>query len=107
MIRFTDISLSFSGKNLLKDINIQLNNKEKIGLIGRNGSGKSTLLKLILKRIEPDEGKITISKSYKVGILEQKIEFNHDTVLDEVISVLPDERAYEAWKSLISDSLST
>ena len=98
MIRFTDISLSFSGKNLLEGINIQLNNKEKIGLIGRNGSGKSTLLKLILKRLEPDEGKITISKSYKIGILEQKIEFKHDTVLDEVISVLPDERAYEAWK---------
>ena len=98
MIRFTDISLSFSGKNLLEDINIQLNNKEKIGLIGRNGSGKSTLLKLILNRLEPDEGKITISKSYKIGILEQKIEFNYDTVLDEVISVLPDERAYESWK---------
>ncbi len=98
MITFTDISLSFLGKNLLENINFQLNNSEKIGLIGRNGSGKSTLLNLILKRLEPDEGKIIISKNYKIGLLEQKIEFFKDTVLEEIISVLPDERAYESWK---------
>ncbi len=98
MILFKDISLSFIGKNLLENINFQLNNKEKVGLIGRNGSGKSTLFNLILNRIEPDEGHIIISNNYRIGILEQKIEFNHNTVLDEIISVLPDERSYEAWK---------
>ena len=98
MIRLTNIALSFSGNYLLENINIQINNYEKVGLIGKNGSGKSTLLKLILDRIEPDEGKVTISKSYKIGILEQKIEFNYNTVLDEVVSVLPEERSYESWK---------
>jgi ATP-binding cassette subfamily F protein 3 len=98
MITFTNISLSFLGKKLLDDINFQLNSKEKIGLIGRNGSGKSTLLSLILNRLEPDDGKIIISKNYKIGLVEQKIEFNYETVLDEIISVLPDERYYESWK---------
>ena len=98
MITFTDVSLSFLGKNLLENINFQLNSKEKVGLIGRNGSGKSTLLNLILNKVEPDEGKITISKSYKIGLLEQKIKFTHDSVLEEIISVLPDERSYESWK---------
>ena len=98
MITFTNIFLSFLGKSLLEDINFQLNKKEKIGLIGRNGSGKSTLLNLILNRLEPDDGKIIISKNYKIGLLEQKIEFSHETVLDEIISVLPDERSYESWK---------
>ena len=98
MITFTNISLSFLGKNLLENINFQLNKNEKLGLIGRNGSGKSTLLNLILNRLEPDDGKITISKNYKIGLLEQKIEFSHQTVLDEIISILPDERSYESWK---------
>ena len=98
MITFTNISLSFLGKKLLDDINFQLNSKEKIGLIGRNGSGKSTLLSLILNRLEPDDGKIIISKNYKIGLVEQKIEFSYETVLDEIISVLPDERYYESWK---------
>ena len=98
MITFTNISLSFLGKKLLDDINFQLNSKEKIGLIGRNGSGKSTLLSLILNKLEPDDGKIIISKNYKIGLVEQKIEFSYETVLDEIISVLPDERYYESWK---------
>jgi len=98
MITFRNIFLSFLGKSLLENINFQLNKKEKIGLIGRNGSGKTTLLNLILNRLEPDDGKITISKNYKIGLLEQKIEFAHETVLDEIISVLPDERSYESWK---------
>ncbi len=98
MIRMTNIGLSFSGKPLLEKINIQINKQEKVGLIGRNGSGKSTLLKLLLNRIEPDEGNITINKSYKIGILEQKILFKHNTVLDEVVSVLPEDRIYESWK---------
>ena len=98
MITFTNISLSFLGKKLFDDINFQLNSKEKIGLIGRNGSGKSTLLSLILNRLEPDDGKIIISKNYKIGLVEQKIEFSYETVLDEIISVLPDERYYESWK---------
>ena len=98
MITFTDVSLSFLGKNLLENINFQLNSKEKVGLIGRNGSGKSTLLNLILNKVEPDEGKITVSKSYKIGLLEQKIKFTYDSVLEEIISVLPDERSYESWK---------
>ena len=78
MILFKDISLSFLGNNLLENINFQLNSKEKVGLIGRNGSGKSTLFNLILNRIEPDEGHIIISNNYRIGILEQKIEFNHN-----------------------------
>ena len=57
-----------------------------------------TLFNLIINKIEPDEEEIIISKKYKIGVLEEKILFNHSTVLDEIISVLTDERIYEAWK---------
>jgi len=48
MIQLTNLSKSFGGQILFKDLNLKMNSKQKIGLIGRNGSGKSTLFKIIL-----------------------------------------------------------
>jgi len=98
MITLQDLSISFDGKALFHDVNVHFNQKEKIGLIGRNGSGKSTFLKLLLKELEPDSGEIKIPRNYKIGYLEQHIKFSHQTIIDEVASVLPEERIYETWK---------
>lgn len=98
MITIQDLSISFDGKALFHDVNVHFNQKEKIGLIGRNGSGKSTFLKLLLKELEPDSGEIKIPRNYKIGYLEQHIKFSHQTIIDEVASVLPEERIYETWK---------
>ena len=98
MIKIKDLSISFNGKELFTDVNIHLNPKEKIGLIGRNGAGKSTFLNLLLKRIEPDTGEVEIARNYQIGFLEQHIKFSHPTIIEEVTSILPEERVYEAWK---------
>jgi len=98
MITIQDLSISFDGKKLFNDVNVHFNQKEKIGLIGRNGTGKSTFLKLLLKELEPDSGEIKIPRNYKIGYLEQHIKFSHQTIIDEVASVLPEERIYETWK---------
>ena len=98
MIRVTNLAVAFSGQQIFEDVNINFNTGEKIGLIGRNGSGKSTFLKVLLNKIEPDYGKVEISNHYQIGYLEQHLKFTHKTVLDEVSSVLPVEREYEAWK---------
>ena len=98
MITIQDLSISFDGKALFTDVNVHFNQKEKVGLIGRNGSGKSTFLKLLLKQLEADNGEIKIPRNYQIGYLEQHIKFNHKTIIDEVASVLPEERIYETWK---------
>lgn len=98
MIKITDLAISFVGKTLFKDVNIALNNNDKIGLIGQNGCGKSTFFKLLLQQLEADEGEIIIPKGYKIGHLAQHIKFTHQTVIDEVCSTLPEERQYETWK---------
>ncbi len=98
MIRVKDLSISFSGRDVFTDASFIINNREKIGLIGRNGSGKSTFLKLILKKLEPDSGVVEIPRDYKIGHLEQHISFLHNTVLEEICSVLPPEREHEGWK---------
>ena len=101
MIRVKDLAISFSGHQLFEEVNININRREKIGLIGRNGSGKSSFLKLILNKIEPDFGEVVIPTGYRIGHLEQYIKFTHDTILDEICSILPEERQYEAWKGEI------
>lgn len=98
MIRAKDLSISFSGREVFYDGNFIINPREKVGLIGRNGSGKSTFLKLILQKIQPDSGLIEIPRGYKIGHLEQHINFLCDTVLEEICSVLPDDREHESWK---------
>ncbi len=98
VIRAKDLSISFSGHVVFSEGNFIVNSREKLGLIGRNGSGKSTFLKLILKQLEPDSGSIEIPRGYKIGHLEQHIHFSHDTVLEEICSVLPEDREHEGWK---------
>ena len=98
MIKTQGLEISFTGQHIFKDVDVVINKKEKVGFIGRNGSGKSTFLKLILGQLEPDSGEIIIPKGYKIGHLEQHIKFTHDTVLDEVTSILTGDREYEGWK---------
>jgi ATP-binding cassette subfamily F protein 3 len=98
VIRVKDLSISFSGRDVFSDASFIINGREKIGLIGRNGSGKSTFLKLILKKLEPDSGMVEIPRGYRIGHLEQHISFSHNTVLEEICSVLPPDRDHEGWK---------
>ena len=98
MIKAKDLSISFSGHEIFSEGNFILNARDKVGLIGRNGSGKSTFLKLVLKQLEPDSGEVQIPKGYRIGHLQQHISFTHDTVLDEICSVLPADREHEGWK---------
>ncbi len=98
MIKAKNLSISFSGRDIFYDGNFIINGREKVGLIGRNGSGKSTFLKLILKQLEPDSGEVEIPRGYRIGHLEQHIHFTHNTVLEEICSVLPADREHEGWK---------
>ncbi len=98
MIKVRDLSISFSGICVFEEASFIINRGEKVGLIGRNGSGKSTFLKLLLSKMEPDSGEVEIPKGYKIGHLEQHLKFTHKSAIEEVCSVLPEDREYEGWK---------
>lgn len=98
MIKVKDLSIAFAGQTIFEDVNFIVNRGEKVGLIGSNGSGKSTFLKVVLGQLEQDSGEVALPRGYKIGHLAQHIKFTHKTVVDEVCSVLPEEREYEGWK---------
>lgn len=85
LISAENISKSYSEKILLDNINIGINEGDKIGIIGINGTGKSTLLKIIAGIEIPDEGKVITGNSVKIEYLSQNPDFDGEAaVLEQV-----------------------
>jgi ATP-binding cassette subfamily F protein 3 len=73
LVTITDLSLSFIGKQLFRDVGLQVETGDRIGIVGPNGSGKTTLLRLIAGEITPDKGEIARAKGMRIGYLPQDI----------------------------------
>ncbi len=87
MVSLDNISLSFGGFDLFKGISFLVNQKDRIGLVGRNGAGKSTLLKLIVNEMQPSEGAISKPSNLTIGYLPQQLACpDKTTVWEETIS---------------------
>ena len=87
MLNLTNISVSFGGRDLYKNISFQINSKDKIGIVGKNGAGKSTLLKLITGDQQPTSGSIQKLNTLTVGYLPQELKVNSSiSILDEVLT---------------------
>jgi ATP-binding cassette subfamily F protein 3 len=85
MIAITNLSKSYGKKTLFKEISLNINHGERIGLIGPNGTGKSTLFSLILGEVEPSFGDIRVNKNINIGYLPQEASFKSErTVLSEL-----------------------
>ncbi len=94
MLNIHNLSISFMGDYLFKEITFKIVHGDRIGLVGKNGAGKSTMLKILSKEYEPDTGQIAMDKSIKIGFLKQDIDFVEGrTVLEE---------SYEAFEEIKS-----
>ncbi len=86
LINLRDIELSYGGEPLLDSINLQVEPRERICLVGRNGSGKSTLMRIIGEGLLPDSGTITRSPGLRTALLSQEVEKELTGSLFEVIT---------------------
>lgn len=93
-ITITNGAIEFGAETIIEEINFEINNKDKIAVVGRNGAGKSTLLRSIINNEMLTEGigeeKFNIKKegSPVIGYLKQ-IEFEDDSIsmIDEILKV--------------------
>lgn len=85
LITLEKINKSYSEKILLKDVNLNINDGDKIGLIGLNGAGKSTLLKILTGKDEFFDGKVIKSKNLRIEYLSQDTPYEgSSTVLEQI-----------------------
>ena len=84
LLKALSIAKSFGPVKVLKDVSLQINDGDGIGLIGVNGAGKTTFLKILLGEIAPDTGEI-IRNTEKIGYLPQFAESSPDVTVREVL----------------------
>lgn len=91
-MKIKNLSLSFGVHEIFKNVNLDIPENEKVGIVGVNGAGKSTFFKLIMKRLEPDEGKIIIKEDYNIDLIPQVLEDEVSDLSIDVFSYLESGR---------------
>ncbi|MEF9896226.1 MAG: ATP-binding cassette domain-containing protein, partial [Clostridia bacterium] len=83
-----NVTKAFVMNTVLSQVNLTLQQGERMGLVGVNGSGKSTLFKIIAGEIAPDEGSVTLLRGTRVGLLTQQADIREGgTVIEELSRV--------------------
>ena len=99
MILAQNLSKSFGERLIFSDVTFRIDDKEKVGIVGKNGAGKSTLLKLIIGTLESDSGSISGVHPEDLGYAEQMPTFSARTLLDELLNI-NDAQEFQAKKIL-------
>ncbi len=73
IITLQNISIAFGGEKLLDDVNLRIEKKQRVCLLGRNGVGKSTMMKIINGEIKPDSGVVQKDPGIKISYFSQQI----------------------------------
>ncbi|MDD8027697.1 MAG: ATP-binding cassette domain-containing protein [Acidobacteriota bacterium] len=98
MIQVENLSKRYGKQVLFEGIGFKINRKERVGVVGRNGHGKTTLFRILAGKEEPDEGTVSIPRNYRVGYVEQELDFGEDTVLREAARGLRPEARDQIWR---------
>ncbi|HGQ7243990.1 TPA: ABC-F family ATP-binding cassette domain-containing protein [Streptococcus pneumoniae] len=93
ILQANKIERSFAGEVLFDNINLQVDERDRIALVGKNGAGKSTLLKILVGEEEPTSGEINKKKDISLSYLAQDSRFeSENTIYDEMLHVFDDLR---------------
>ena len=96
ILQANKIERSFAGEVLFDNINLQVDERDRIALVGKNGAGKSTLLKILVGEEEPTSGEINKNKDISLSYLAQDSRFeSENTIYDEMLHVFDDLRRME------------
>ena len=96
ILQANKIERSFAGEVLFDNITLQVDERDRIALVGKNGAGKSTLLKILVGEEEPTSGEINKKKDISLSYLAQDSRFESDnTIYDEMLHVFDDLRRTE------------
>lgn len=88
ILQVNQLTKSFLSDEILKDVKLEVQHRDRVALVGRNGAGKSTLLKIIAGQLSYDSGEIIIPKDITIGYLEQHAGLESKrTIWEEMMTV--------------------
>ncbi len=103
-MKIENLCMSFGTQVIFDNISFQINNNDKVGIIGVNGAGKSTLFNILLGNITPDSGTITLNTKINLGYLPQVImddaSNKEETVFEYLLEGRPIKKLKEELNSL-------
>lgn len=103
-MKIENLCMSFGTQTIFDNISFQINNNDKVGIIGVNGAGKSTLFNILLGNITPDAGNITLNTKINLGYLPQVImddaSNEEETVFEYLLEGRPIKKLKEELNSL-------
>ncbi|GAW86860.1 ATP-binding cassette, subfamily F, uup [Bathymodiolus platifrons methanotrophic gill symbiont] len=86
LLRLKKVSIAFGTHALLKQAHFQLEEGERVGLLGRNGEGKSTLMKIVMRHIHADEGEVWYKPELRIAVLEQMPHLPDEETIYDVVA---------------------
>ena len=108
MISVDGLAVEFGGTTLFKDISFQINEKDRIALMGKNGAGKSTLLKILAGVRQPTRGKVSAPKDCVIAYLPQHLMTEDErTVFEETSQAFAHLHEAEAEIERMNNELAT
>ncbi|MBX3292796.1 MAG: ABC-F family ATP-binding cassette domain-containing protein [Acidobacteria bacterium] len=108
LFRFSDITKSYGGNQILRGVSFQINPGEKVGLVGRNGAGKTTLFRLLTETESPDTGVVVKMNGLRLGLLDQHVDFDAgDTVHTAALSAFKHIHDIEAEMRRLEKQMET
>ena len=97
MLTISDVSISFPGQTLFKNVDLKFTDGNCYGIIGANGAGKSTFLRMLSGQLEPTTGTISMTPNTRMSVLKQDhFAYDEYTVLDTVI--MGNKKLYDIGK---------
>lgn len=88
VLQVNGVTKSFSGTDILENVRLEVQHRDRVALVGRNGAGKSTLLKIIAGEMSADSGELNMPKGIQVGYLEQHAGIDSPlTIWEEMLTV--------------------
>jgi ATP-binding cassette subfamily F protein 3 len=86
MLHINDLTFRIGGRAIFDSASVAIPARHKVGLVGRNGSGKTTLLRLIAGELTPDDGRINVPRSTRVGQVKQEAPGGPERLIDFVLA---------------------
>jgi ATP-binding cassette, subfamily F, member 3 len=110
MLTVAGVDKSFGGRTLFKDVTLQINRRDRFGLVGPNGAGKSTFFNILLQEEPPDAGDVTFERGVNFGYLPQESAPAGDETVIELATAITEEfrelrRRLLAWDNAHPDDI--